>query len=46
MYLEAEGLDYLGDYIYIGIASTNVSDSAYGDYKYANVYRIKKSDLR
>ncbi len=46
LYLEAEGLDYLGDYIYIGIASTNVSDSAYGDYKYANVYRIKKSDLR
>ena len=46
LYLEAEGLDYLGDYVYIGIASTNVSNSAYGDYKYANVYRIKKSDLR
>ena len=45
-YIEAEGLDYYGDYVYIGLATTNEYNSAYGDYKYANVYRIKKSDLR
>lgn len=44
-YMEAEGLDYLGDSIYIGVATTDEYDSAYGDIKYANVYRIKKKDL-
>ena len=44
-YMEAEGLDYLGDSVYIGIATTDEYNSAYGDIKYANVYRIKKSDL-
>ena len=43
--MEAEGLDYLGDSIYIGVATTDEYDSAYGDIKYANVYRIKKKDL-